>query len=276
MAYHYLYAYSGTSPNYHSRLQNLQNSPTVSWSTIKNAATANGGGGTTLLTGITQGSTTDEWYNLALLDISIDVRELSFILPTITDAWIGFSAGYLTQYASGTNFWPTAAQRGLTVTKQRRSVRGVNRAFTNFPEIIYGAENYTELATRVPDSSLPTSGTEYWFNLNATGLAHIQGLNNETDNPGYFLGSLMWGGIVDGVTPTWGVSNGWCQWSNPTDGWVSLCVETGGGSSSVVGVTRAGPTGNREVVGGQIQVSGAWRDITEIKVQHGGVWKDVV
>jgi len=274
MAYHYLYAYYGSSPNYHSRLQNLPSSG-VSWSTIKNAATANGAGGTTLLTGITIDNTTDKWYNLALLDFCFDVREYSFLLPNITAAWVGFSSASITQYRDGANLWPTAAQRGLTIIKQRRSIRSSARQITNFPEIVYGAENYTELATRQADSSLPTSGTEFWFPFNSTGVSHIQGLNSESDLPGYFVGSCIWGGIVDGVAPTWGALGGWSYWDNPTSGWVSLCVETPGAGSSVVGVHH-GPAGNREVIGGQIQVSGSWRDITEIKVQHGGIWKDVV
>jgi len=235
--------------------------PDESWATIISSV------GTELssIHVLADGSTSGLYTRYISCDIGFNLQDYSLL--NVASATLAFRIASL----SGTNDWATEAQGGLALVGQRESTRGVNAAVSDATEIHYSAINTGDIANRINYSDL-VDGTWITFTFNAAGIAYLNTLSTKTYNPGYAYFGVVFGGVVDGVTPAWNSASRSVRF---TDGIVfppTLTLNFTEGNA--VGQINIGDSW-KPIVGAQINQTGlAWSYVSDLNLNISDVWRD--
>lgn len=259
----------GSTPSYWTSLARSVVGST--WAGIRDGA-GTGGGSQSAGPLLGTGSTAGRYTILYNWDFVFDMSD--YLMLGITSATLSMA---VKNSVTSTTLWATDAGNGIAICGQRETTRGTSIAVSNYQEVHAGAVAGTEYCTRVPWSSLPGAGggTQVWT-FNAAGLAYLNSVNSKTYNKGYcFLGGV-WGGIVDGLTPTSDGVNRVQRVDPLTFGGTTQATLSLGYSTSApkVGTALAGST--RTILGSQISISNTWRTIIGAQINIGDTWRTIV
>lgn len=236
----------------------LDNTGASGWADFLAETTAFSSGGSGRVEVETAGMPADKYRKVSFVQGVLDLRDYAMLTFTNVDFNFSFLGMNLT--GSHHKFWTNDAAAGIGLVTQLDDGDGRNltSALTDYEFEMQGAYDagVTELAPRLPYSTMPTGYGAYTWTLNADGLAYLNGSSLRTIHPGYMFFTIAYGGIIDGVTPD--------LWATDSEMRVDVGILE-------VNMTYAG--GSQPI---QINVSDAWKDVTRVYINTTGAsWKEV-
>jgi len=197
-------------------------------------------------------------------NLGYDLRDLGFI-NSFTSAYL-----YLrVRNRTSTNFFSTDAAGGAALVGQNEASRGgVDKSINDYLAI-YQARG-TEFSTRIPWSSITETDIHYQtMNFNASGMSYLNSVFTKPYFKGYAYFGLIFGGIVDGVSPTVPTTYSCYQTAFEVLN-ADLVLNWSGNTGHYINIGDSW----KEVAGGLINIGDEWKGIDDIDLNVGDVWKN--
>ena len=214
-------------------------------------------------------SVADNWLRYRAIDITVNMND--YLMYNIEEAKIW---AYCTSHGDIASEYALASNDTLILTRQNEDVRGLASGTVNYQEVLQGANHPAGIYSDDEiDATTDLSGSWLSWDLNAAGLAYLNGVGSKATWPGYAFFGIGYKGIFNGATPVWAAYNTSSMLFNEI--WISLYYTV---ADQPIRIQKEFPGRTHWYVatGGKICVADTWHDIVEVQVCVDEAWRTVI